>query len=107
MIVDSRYLFNSLSQQISLHDLLDPYDMATALGLSAARGWFYEEILHRAFQVFKNDSTTLIMDWKKFPGTGVQGAAAFAQACENGEQASTGYQAFRILPTLTPQFCWG
>eukprot|EP00523_Entomoneis_sp_CCMP467_P007789 CAMPEP_0168741098 /NCGR_PEP_ID=MMETSP0724-20121128/12327_1 /TAXON_ID=265536 /ORGANISM="Amphiprora sp., Strain CCMP467" /LENGTH=541 /DNA_ID=CAMNT_0008788569 /DNA_START=55 /DNA_END=1680 /DNA_ORIENTATION=- len=86
MIVDSRFLFNSLSQQISLTDLLDPYDMSKALGLSAARGWFYKEILHRAFQVFKNDSTTLIKDWKKFPGTGAQGAAAFAQACENGEQ---------------------
>ena len=40
MIVESRFLFNELSQKIASKDLLEPYDIAKALGLSAARGWF-------------------------------------------------------------------
>ena len=39
-IVESRFLFNELSQKIASKDLLEPYDIAKALGLSAARGWF-------------------------------------------------------------------
>ena len=50
MIVDSEYCFCKLSDRLESSDLMESYNLARALRLQAARGWFYEEIIHRWFQ---------------------------------------------------------
>jgi hypothetical protein len=50
MIVDSEYCFGKLSDRLESTDLIESYNLALALQLQAARGWFYEEIIHRWFQ---------------------------------------------------------
>lgn len=85
MIVDSRYAFNLLKERLDGEDILEAYNLAKVLGLKAAQGWFYEEILHRHFRELKREPYSSIKDWKHEEGTGVDGVASFVAECVQGK----------------------
>jgi hypothetical protein len=83
MIVDSQYAFNLLKERLDREDILDAYKLAKIIGLKAAQGWFYEEILHRRFRELKKAPDSPIKDWKHEESSG--GVASFVAECVQGK----------------------
>ena len=79
MVVDSQYVMRKLISELESKDIVDAYNLARALKLQSARGWFYEEILNGLFAQYKN--TQAVQGWIKSKGNGAEGVDDFIQVC--------------------------
>lgn len=82
MIVDSQFAFNKLKDRLTDKNILPAYNLAKVLGLKAASGWFYEEILHRRFRDLTKPPNPPIKEWIHEEGiSGADGVKSFVQKC--------------------------
>ena len=83
MIVDSRFAFSLLKGKLKHEDILEACNLAHALGLQAARGWFYEDILHRRFRELADmpDASIKVLENEE-KATAVQGVTLFVEHCK-------------------------
>ncbi|KAL3914067.1 MAG: hypothetical protein SGILL_006250, partial [Bacillariaceae sp.] len=86
MVVDSQYVVRKLISELESKDIVDAYNLARALNLQSAGGWFYEEILHRLFAQYKSMQDE-VQDWIKPKGSGAEGVDEFIRVClEEGDK---------------------
>ena len=88
MLVDSRYLFQQLKARLQAADFMNAYNLAHACKLDSARGWFYEEILHRWFQGKAQDPNSVpkIVGFLRKEGiTGAASVKELAALCMRNE----------------------
>ena len=75
LIVDSLYAMTKLRDKVSFEHLFESYNLARACGLSSARGWFFEEIMHLWFRQ-NREPTGTIQGWVRSQGTSSEGILA-------------------------------